>query len=94
LNKVIEITPSNNGLDAAKLPEIAKEVGLDVVAFNTCLSNGETAEIVDAGIASAARAGAQGTPYSLVVVGGEIVGVINGAQPYEIVKAQIDELLK
>jgi len=94
LNKLIEITPSNNGLDAAKLPEIAKEVGLDVDAFNTCLTNGEMTKIVDAGIASAAKAGAQGTPYSLVVVGGKIVGEINGAQSYETVKAQIDGLLK
>ncbi len=94
LNRMIEITPSNNGLDLAKLPEIAKEVGLDVTAFNTCLSNGETAKIVDDGIASATKAGAQGTPYSLVVVDGKIVGSINGAQPYETVKAQIDELLK
>jgi len=97
LNKMIEITPSNNGLDAAKLPEIAKEIGLDVDAFNTCLNNGEMIKIVDAGIASAAKAGAQGTPYSLVVVGGKIVGEINGAQPYEGttgVKAQIDGLLK
>ena len=94
LNRLLEITPSNNGLDLAKLPEIAKEVGLDVAAFNTCLSNGETAKIVDDGIASAAKAGAQGTPYSLIVVGGKIVGSINGAQPYETVKAQIDGLLK
>lgn len=94
VNKIFEITPSNNGLDAAKLPEIAQEIGLDITAFNNCLSNGDTAKIVDDGIASAAKAGAQGTPYSLVVVGGKIVGSINGAQPYETVKAQIDGLLK
>lgn len=94
LNKIFEITPSNNGLDAAELPKIAKEIGLDEKAFDTCFSGGEMAKTVDAGIASATKAGAQGTPYSLVVVGGKIVGEINGAQPYETVKAQLDGLLK
>lgn len=94
LNKMMEVTPSNNGLDAAELPKIAETVGLDVAAFNKCLSSDEMKDVVDAGIASAAKAGAQGTPYSLVVVGGKIVGSINGAQPYETVKAQIDGLLK
>lgn len=94
INKIFEISPLNNNLDVAELPKIAKEIGLDVPAFNTCLSSGEMKSIVDAGIASAGKAGAQGTPYSLVVVGGKIVAEIDGAQPYETVKAQLDGLLK
>lgn len=93
-NKIFEVSPLNDNLDPAKLPQIAKEIGLDEAAFNTCLTSGEMKAVVDAGIASAVKAGAQGTPYSLVVVNGKIVGSINGAQPYETVKAQLDGLLK
>jgi len=43
-------------------------------------------------LVDAANAGAQGTPYSLVLVGGQ-QGVINGAQPYQSVKQIIETLL-
>ncbi len=94
LNKMMEITPTNNGLDPAELPKIAKEIGLDMNAWTACFNNGDTAKIVEAGIASAGKAGARGTPYSLIVVDKKVVGTINGAQPYETVKAQIDSFLK
>lgn len=94
INKLFEITPSNNNLDLAKLPEIAREIGLDETTFNACLSSGEMKAVVDAGIASAAKAGARGTPYSVILVNNKVAGTIDGAQPYEVVKAQIEELLK
>lgn len=94
LNKVFEITPSNNGLDPAELPKIAKTIGLDVTAFNECLESGEMKAVVDAGLASGAKAGVSGTPYSIILVDKKVVGGINGAQAYETVKAQIDALLK
>lgn len=94
LNTVFEVSPGNNQLDPAELPKIAKTVGLDVDAFNTCLTSGEMKKIVDADLVSGQKAGVSGTPYSIVLVDGKAVTDINGAQPYELVKAQIDELLK
>jgi len=94
LNKIFEITPSNNGLDAAELPKIAEQIGLDVTAFNKCLESGEMKKIVDAGLTSGNKAGVSGTPSSFILVNKKPVSGINGAQPYEAVKAQIDELLK
>ena len=93
-NKIFEVTLGNNQLDPAELPKIAKTVGLDVTAFNTCLASGEMKAIVDANMASGNKAGVSGTPHSIVLVDGKVVTAINGAQPYEQVKAVIDELLK
>jgi protein-disulfide isomerase len=94
INKVFEITPSNNRLDQSELPKIAKAVGLDVTEFDKCLESGEMKTVVDAGIANGSKAGVSGTPYSIILVDKKTVGSINGAQPYEVVKAQIEELLK
>ena len=94
LNKIFEITPANNGLDPAELPKLAVSIGIDETAFNACLNSGEMKSIVDAGIASGQKAGVSGTPHSLIVVKGKVVDTINGAQPFEAVKAQIDALLK
>ncbi len=93
-NKVFEVTPGNNGLDEAELPKIAKNIGLDETAFATCLASGEMKTIVDKDLASGVKAGVQGTPFSFVLVDKKPVSSINGAQPYEAVKAVIDEALK
>ncbi|MDO8604345.1 MAG: thioredoxin domain-containing protein [bacterium] len=94
LNKVFEITPANDGLDPAELPKIAKELNLDVTAFNKCLASGEMKARIDRDIASGQKASVSGTPYSIILVNGKPVSSINGAQPYEVVKSQIDALLK
>lgn len=94
LNKIFEATPGNNQLDPAELSKIAKTVELDDVAFNTCLSSGEMKTIVDRDLASGIKAGVSGTPFSVILVNKKPVSSINGAQPYEVVKAAIDEALK
>ena len=94
LNKVFEITPANNQLDPAELPKVAQAIGLDVTAFNECLAGGEMKSIVDKDIESGNRTGLQGTPYSILLVSGKVVDSVNGAQPYEVVKSQVDRALK
>ena len=93
IDRVFEITPSNNGLDTSLLPEIAKYVGLNQQDFQKCLTSGEFKKSIDESIADAAAAGAEGTPYSILIgADGEQV-VINGSQPYEIVKQAVDSYL-
>lgn len=94
LNRIFDITPANNQLDPVELTNTAKTLGLDLAGFNKCLSSGEMKSIVDNDLASGTRAGLQGTPYSILLVDKKVAGTINGAQPYEAVKAQIDQLLK
>src|SRR3989338_2862224 len=67
LNKIFEITPSNNGLDAAQLPIIAKDLGLNVTQFNTCLSSGKYTSLVQASYDEAVGAGGRGTPFSIFI---------------------------
>lgn len=68
IDKVFEVTPSNNGLDPALLPQIAVQIGLDQTKFNTCLSSGKYASFITESITAAQAAGANGTPYSVVVL--------------------------
>lgn len=94
LGKIFEITPANNQLDPAQLPVIAKSIGIDVTAFNTCLDSGTMKSIVDKDMQSGSRAGLQGTPYSIILVNKKVVDTINGAQAYETVKAQIEKAIR
>jgi protein-disulfide isomerase len=93
-DKIYAITPSNNGLDAAQLPVIAGDIGLDVAAFNTCLSSGKMAEKVKVQYDDGVAAGAKGTPYSVLITKNEKIPITQGALPYENMKAIIDSLLK
>ena len=94
-NTLYERTPSNNGFDEKQLPVIAKDIGLDVAAFNTCLSSGKFAAKVEADYQDALKAGGRGTPYSLIITKKDGTKVpINGAQPYESLKGTLDLLLK
>lgn len=97
-DKLFEITPSNNRLDLALLPKIAQETGLDRAKFETCLAGdergGKFATHIEANLQDATASGASGTPYSLVIGPKGRIFPINGAQPYEAVKAIIDAALK
>ncbi len=91
---VYSTTNSNNSLDPAELPKIAKKIGLDVKAFNTCLSSGKYANKVEADYQDAVKAGGRGTPNSIVVAADGTKTVIQGAQSFEAVKSIIDAILK
>lgn len=93
-DRLYEITPSNNKLDPAELPNIAKYVGLDVAKFNTCLTSGKFDAHVEADIQNAAATGGNGTPWSIVVGAKGKQYPLSGAQPYEAVKSLIEIALK
>lgn len=94
IDRLYEVTPSNDGLDPAKLPEIAKEVGLNVPAFETCLQSGKHAQRVADDLADAEKAGGQGTPYTVIIGPNNVTIPFSGAQPYENLKPIIDRLLQ
>ncbi len=75
-----------------RLPEFAEKAGVSRTAFNDCLNSGRHKAAVEASLDSGVRAGAQGTPYSVILVGDQ-KAVINGAQPYPVVKQIIDRLI-
>lgn len=94
LDRLFEITPSNDQLDPAQLPRIATYVGLDRSKFELCLQSGRHAQRVAADVADALAAGAQGTPYSVVVAPNNRKFTIQGAQPYTSVKLVVDIALQ
>jgi protein-disulfide isomerase len=92
IDGVFAVTPSDNGLDLAQLPVIAKNIGLNVDTFNSCLSSGKFTKKVTDSYNEAIKAGGQGTPYTLIMVGNDSVA-LSGDQPYDSMRAAIDAVL-
>jgi len=94
IDAVFEITPSNNGLDEALLPQIAEDVGVNRADFEACLASGKYADFIDESIQKAIAAGAQGTPHSIILTkDGETIPIF-GAETFEQVKKKIDSILE
>ena len=94
VDRVFEITPSNNGLDPLELPKIAEYVGLNKTKFNACLTSGRFDKLITDSTDNGMKSGALGTPYSVLLGPNGKKTAIPGALPYSDVKAAIDEMLK
>ncbi|MEK7564381.1 MAG: thioredoxin domain-containing protein [Patescibacteria group bacterium] len=92
INRMFEITPSNDGLEVTELSTIAKYIGLDVKLFESCLASGKFESKVQAQIDQGIADGAEGTPYSLILKDGKVVDTINGAEKYENIIQTINKL--
>ena len=82
----------NAPTDMTRLPEYAEKSGVDKAKFTACVDAGTYTSQITSDINLAAKAGAKGTPYSILMVGNQ-QGIINGAQPYETVKQMIETML-
>jgi protein-disulfide isomerase len=82
-----------------QLPGHAQELGLDVAAFQKCLSSGRHAGAIRADVRTAQMLGITGTPAYLLgrrIPGGnkvEVLEVVKGLPPYEALKEKINALL-
>lgn len=85
--------------DAAALASQAASVGLDVAAFNSCLSSGKHAAEIRDSVARFEKLGIGGTPMTLIgltpVSGApmKIVSYVYGAVPFSQYKTAIDGVL-
>jgi len=68
IDLVYQTTKSNNGLPSEQLPILAKKIGLDVTTFNSCLASGKHTAAVDKSYEEGFTAGAQGTPYGIMML--------------------------
>ncbi|MBI1999110.1 MAG: thioredoxin domain-containing protein [Parcubacteria group bacterium] len=93
VDRVFELTPSNNNLDPALLPKIAEDVGLDRADFEACLSSGKHRERVTKDRDNAIGIGAQGTPFSVMLSKDGAARPIEGAVPFDSLKTIIDGAL-
>lgn len=76
LNAIYKITKSNDSLDPAELPKIAKDIGLDTKKFNTCLDSTKYDAKIQESIVDASKI-AHGTPTTIVVLKNPAKQVIN-----------------
>lgn len=94
VDRLFEITPSNDRLDLSLLPQIAEEVGLNRSEFVSCLESGRWADEVAADLENAINTGGQGTPWSIVIAPNGKKFSISGAQPYSVIESVIETALK
>ncbi len=82
----------NDRMDLSLLSTYAVALGIDKVAFDTCLTDAASADAIKATIAEGFAAGAQGTPFSVVITpSGEYIPVA-GAQPIEVWRQIIEQI--
>ena len=86
-DKIFEAS-ANKEMSVEKWKSLATEFGLDATQFNECLDNDKYAQKITNDMASGTSAGVQGTPATFI--NGEL---IEGAVPYEVFKAGIDQIL-
>ncbi len=88
-------TSNGKGFPIAQLVPLAKDIGLDETAFQTCLESGRYTARVKEDLAEGSRAGITGTPGTILLhnATGE-VRVLSGAVPVAAIKADIARLLK
>ena len=93
-DRFLELTPSNNRTEIdTVLPQIAKELGLDVSAFNECLDSGRHDQKINNDIANAQETGGRGTPWSILITKDGEKFPLNGAQPIEAVRQIIESVV-
>lgn len=86
--------PVQQGLTAEKLPEFAKQAGVDQKKFTACLDSEKHKQRVEDQYQSGVKAGINGTPGTILLdtkTGN--TRLISGAVPFEQLKAATDELL-
>lgn len=92
-----QLFANQKALQAEKLAEYAKAVGLDEDDFKECLESGKYAQAVRDDMAAGTKLDIRGTPSFVLGVssGGQVKDavLIRGAQSYEAFKAEIDKLL-
>lgn len=94
VDRIFEITPSNNGLHPDELLNVARYIGLDSQKFEACLTSGKHQDAILQAVSVAESAGARGTPYSVVLSKEGRRSIINGAESISKVRAAIEDALR
>jgi protein-disulfide isomerase len=79
-----------------RLQEIAQSIGLDMNAYNSCVSSGKYLDQVNKDFADAKAAGITGTPFFVItytVKGQTKTDTIDGAQPFSVFQQKLDAAL-
>ena len=94
LDKIFDVTPSNDGLQDSQLFTIADELGMDRGQFDDCLESGKYTKKVQAEYQEAQNLGGTGTPFSVIIdAQGNVITSIPGALPYNQLSGALDQIL-
>lgn len=74
------------------LPNYAEQAGVSNSDYLECMNSGRMQGAVESGVKDGYNAGARGTPYTVLMVGDQ-EAIINGAQPYDVVKSIVKNLI-
>lgn len=94
VGKIYEKADMYGKLDIEEVYKLASEIGVNKSKFKQCVSSNKYDSYIKQAYQAAIKAGAQGTPYSILENKAGIKYQIPGAYPYEYVKQVIEELLK
>ncbi|MDD5098798.1 MAG: thioredoxin domain-containing protein [Candidatus Colwellbacteria bacterium] len=92
LGKVTEKLETSSG--SVNMVDVATSAGINKTAFENCYGASKYDEKISTQMSDAFDSGMEGTPYGIIVVDGNPVGIIDGAYPLEDVKGMIDQYLK
>ncbi len=92
-HRIFEITKGNNTLEENLLGKTAVEIGINKKAFDSCLASGIFKSKIQAHLEDGIRAGVKGTPYNILITRDGKKIPLNGAYPYESMKAILDAVI-
>jgi protein-disulfide isomerase len=94
VDKVYEVTPSNDGLNLDDIPDLANQVGLNGSQLQSCVDAEKYKDKVEEEYQGGVTAGVNGTPGNFIINKKGEAWSIPGAVPYESLKSVIDEALQ
>lgn len=83
--------PGESQFPVSGYAAVAQSLGLPVAEFETCLQNGRFTKKVYDDSTNAMQAGAEGTPYTVLLIEGQEPVGIQGSLPYEDLKKLVEE---
>lgn len=93
LDRLMEVTPANNGLDPKELDSIAAYVKLDKTKFSECLKSDRYDAKIAAQTEEAIQNGGDGTPFSVVFAPNDKKYKLKGAVDYQPLANAVQKLL-
>jgi protein-disulfide isomerase len=94
IDKLYEVTPSNNGLNLDELPQYANEVGLNGNLLKTCMDSEKYKDFVEKQYQGGTEAGVTGTPAIFVINDKGDGWLFPGAASTEMLKSMFEDALK
>lgn len=93
IDAVYTKTTSNDTLDPKDIPIIAKELGFDPIALQSCIDTNTTSAKVTEQQQEAIQSGGQGTPYTMMITDKGQIIPISGAESFDNLKKFLDSYL-